>query len=568
MVVAWSRSRSVGSSAAVPALWACTSRSWSRRTSCPSRRITRRFPQTINRNVDLLFLIDDSSSMAASRRTTCCGTSRASCSALENLPGGLPNVHIAVISSDMGAGDGIDRELRRDWRQERNLPVRRRAARARPRPGSRRDVHLERRRRDELHRQPRRRVHVHRRARRVRLRVRAPVRGDHARAGRRRRAARRPRTRASCAATRYLAIVMITNEDDCSAAGRRAAVRHRPDGSLMSQLGPPRTSAATSSVTSATARRRRRHAPNGAREPTRSATRTACRPRERRLLTTVADTRGPDQGAQARSRQPDPASPRSPGPTTPYQVHWKTRRRGDDTGAVARDLALVHGRGRQLRRPVRARRRARFSQFGDGRPPATICDDDFAPALRHHRAEDRGRPQAAVHRGPGSRIRPAPASHRLHRRQRARGDGTLGPSTSPSASAPTSAGATPCWRSCPGPLGAVHRQTTADRRRSDAPPAPARTPRSPARCASQASPRPNAAVRSPPSQLAAWLPPTWLADAAHNPRDSRGKCLARGLRTSMNVAQTAHSPGDCGRSAGLPIIAQLFARAHAACPHT
>ena len=25
---------------------------------------------------------------------------------LENLPGGLPNIHVAVVSSDMGAGDG------------------------------------------------------------------------------------------------------------------------------------------------------------------------------------------------------------------------------------------------------------------------------------------------------------------------------------------------------------------------------------------------------------------------------------------------------------------------------
>jgi hypothetical protein len=32
-------------------------------------------------------------------------------------PPGLPNVHIAVVSQDMGAGDGIDRGLRRDRRQ-------------------------------------------------------------------------------------------------------------------------------------------------------------------------------------------------------------------------------------------------------------------------------------------------------------------------------------------------------------------------------------------------------------------------------------------------------------------
>src|SRR5262245_59882095 len=58
-----------------------------------------------NRNVDLLFLIDDSSSMRLSqdnlRRNFPVLMQQ-----LENLPGGLPNIHVGVISSDMGAGDG------------------------------------------------------------------------------------------------------------------------------------------------------------------------------------------------------------------------------------------------------------------------------------------------------------------------------------------------------------------------------------------------------------------------------------------------------------------------------
>ena len=58
-----------------------------------------------NRNVDLLFLVDDSSSMRLSqdnlRRNF-----PVLMQALKNQPGGLPNVHIGVISSDMGAGDG------------------------------------------------------------------------------------------------------------------------------------------------------------------------------------------------------------------------------------------------------------------------------------------------------------------------------------------------------------------------------------------------------------------------------------------------------------------------------
>jgi hypothetical protein len=58
-----------------------------------------------NRNVDLLFLIDDSSSMRLSQDNLL-RNFPVLMNAIENLPGGLPNIHIGVISSDMGAGDG------------------------------------------------------------------------------------------------------------------------------------------------------------------------------------------------------------------------------------------------------------------------------------------------------------------------------------------------------------------------------------------------------------------------------------------------------------------------------
>jgi hypothetical protein len=61
--------------------------------------------QANNRNVDLLFLIDDSSSMRLSQDNLM-RNFPVLMTTLRNLPGGLPNVHIAVISSDMGAGDG------------------------------------------------------------------------------------------------------------------------------------------------------------------------------------------------------------------------------------------------------------------------------------------------------------------------------------------------------------------------------------------------------------------------------------------------------------------------------
>jgi hypothetical protein len=58
-----------------------------------------------NRNVDLQFLVDDSSSMRLSQDNLM-RNFPVLMQALKNQPGGLPNVHIGVISSDMGAGDG------------------------------------------------------------------------------------------------------------------------------------------------------------------------------------------------------------------------------------------------------------------------------------------------------------------------------------------------------------------------------------------------------------------------------------------------------------------------------
>ena len=58
-----------------------------------------------SRNVDILFLIDDSSSMRLSQMNLE-RNFPAFMRSLEGLPGGLPDLHLAVVSSDMGAGDG------------------------------------------------------------------------------------------------------------------------------------------------------------------------------------------------------------------------------------------------------------------------------------------------------------------------------------------------------------------------------------------------------------------------------------------------------------------------------
>jgi hypothetical protein len=58
-----------------------------------------------NRNLDILFMIDDSSSMRLSQANLLANFPTFM-DVLKALPGGLPNIHVAIVSSDMGAGDG------------------------------------------------------------------------------------------------------------------------------------------------------------------------------------------------------------------------------------------------------------------------------------------------------------------------------------------------------------------------------------------------------------------------------------------------------------------------------
>ena len=102
---AWRVLRWTGLAAAVPALWACNARSLEAPVVKPTGNFQNNFQETVNRQIDLLFMIDDSSSMEtgqASLRTNL----PSFMDVLKGLPGGLPDLHVAVVSSDMGAGDG------------------------------------------------------------------------------------------------------------------------------------------------------------------------------------------------------------------------------------------------------------------------------------------------------------------------------------------------------------------------------------------------------------------------------------------------------------------------------
>jgi hypothetical protein len=87
-------------------------------TGCPDRSISEVTPQqgrveykdipvTVNRNVDILFVIDDSPSMA-DKQANLAANFPNFINVLNTIQGGLPDVHIGVVSSDMGTDSTQD----------------------------------------------------------------------------------------------------------------------------------------------------------------------------------------------------------------------------------------------------------------------------------------------------------------------------------------------------------------------------------------------------------------------------------------------------------------------------
>ena len=89
--------------AALPALWACNARRLASPMGTPTTVEQNRFQQSLNRKIDLLFMIDDSSSMTGLQTKL---TTRFPdfIDTLDNVTGGRPDMHIATISSSLGAG--------------------------------------------------------------------------------------------------------------------------------------------------------------------------------------------------------------------------------------------------------------------------------------------------------------------------------------------------------------------------------------------------------------------------------------------------------------------------------
>jgi hypothetical protein len=97
----WRVLRWAAVAAAAPALWACTSRTLETPVVAPTETVTATFTQKVNNELDLLFMIDNSSSMTE-MQSKLYDQLPLFMQALEALPN-PPSLHVAVVSSDMGA---------------------------------------------------------------------------------------------------------------------------------------------------------------------------------------------------------------------------------------------------------------------------------------------------------------------------------------------------------------------------------------------------------------------------------------------------------------------------------
>ncbi len=82
---------------------ACINRPMKNATPDPSIGSVISIPQSAERDVDMLFIIDNSGSMAG-EQATMRANFPALMQTLKDMPGGLPNVHLGVISTDLGTG--------------------------------------------------------------------------------------------------------------------------------------------------------------------------------------------------------------------------------------------------------------------------------------------------------------------------------------------------------------------------------------------------------------------------------------------------------------------------------
>lgn len=102
--LAWRTIRWILALPAIPlALWACTSHPLEKPDPLPEQQTDQYYEVNPIRDIDILFMIDNSPSMGDKQNLLAMNTP-AFMNVLKNIPGGLPNVHVGVVSSDLGAG--------------------------------------------------------------------------------------------------------------------------------------------------------------------------------------------------------------------------------------------------------------------------------------------------------------------------------------------------------------------------------------------------------------------------------------------------------------------------------
>jgi hypothetical protein len=99
----WRAARWVALAGGLAAVWACQDNRLVKPGSSLSGGTSDLYQARVNRNFDILFMVDDSSSMAPLQSKLTAAFPEFM-QVLEGLPGGLPNVHLGVVSSSMGAG--------------------------------------------------------------------------------------------------------------------------------------------------------------------------------------------------------------------------------------------------------------------------------------------------------------------------------------------------------------------------------------------------------------------------------------------------------------------------------
>jgi hypothetical protein len=104
--------RMVGRSYAVPflvfplvVLSGCPNRDVSAVDPNQSKEQQKEIPVSLNRDIDILFVVDDSGSMRQEQESLA-GNFPRFIEVLESIEGGLPNVHLGVVSSNVGTGPG------------------------------------------------------------------------------------------------------------------------------------------------------------------------------------------------------------------------------------------------------------------------------------------------------------------------------------------------------------------------------------------------------------------------------------------------------------------------------